>query len=346
MRGVVEPPGGVEPRREAKPDDAGGDASRRDAGDLHERRESRARRAAQAAEPHRDQGAVLVDQRSEVGDGPQRDHVGERAQGQRQLDARRARARCSRAWASLNATPTPARCGHGAPGELRGDHDALRQRALDLVVVGDDDVHAELVRPGDFVAGADAAVDGDEQLDALAGELLDRRRGDAVAFGEAVRQAPAHVGAELLEHAHEQEGGGDAVGVVVAVHGDGLAALQGPVDAAARLCHPGQQVGVVDEVVWLEEGLGLGRVDEAAAHEDLGEGLADAKLVGQPARGGVTDRRDAPGTVVDQGCITSVSVPRGGDGCGRPALAGRASGRGRGVAGRAFVGRRRLERTP
>ena len=61
------------------------------------------------------------------------------------------------------------------PGSLGLDDDAVRQRALDLVVVGDDDVHAELVRPGHLVARADAAVDRHEQLDALGGELLDGR---------------------------------------------------------------------------------------------------------------------------------------------------------------------------
>ena len=105
--------------------------------------------------------------------------------------------------------------------------------------------------------------------------------------------------------ADEEEGRGDAVGVVVAVHGDGFAALQRLVDAASwpRRC-PAAGKGSWTRWSGRRKALRRGRVVEAAAHEDLGEGLADAELVGEPARGRVVDRRDAPGAVVDHGSIT------------------------------------------
>ena len=80
-------------------------------------------------------------------------------------------------------------------------HDAVRQRALHLVVIGDDDVHAELAGARHLGARVDAAVDGDEQLDAGGGELLDGGARDAVPFGEPVGEVRANVGAELLEDA-------------------------------------------------------------------------------------------------------------------------------------------------
>ena len=110
----------------------------------------------------------------------------------------------------------------------RRDDDALREVALDLVVVGDHDVHAELAGAGDLGPRVAAAVHGDQQLDPLAGEVLDRARRDAVPLREAVGQVPAHVRAQVPEDVDEQEGGGDAVGVVVAVHRDGLAPRRAP----------------------------------------------------------------------------------------------------------------------
>jgi len=64
----------------------------------------------------------------------------------------------------------------------------------------------------------------------------------------------------------------------------------------------------------VQEGVRLLGLGEPAAHEDLGERVAHAELVGQPPGGAVVDRRNAPGTVVDQGCITALSVSPCGDG--------------------------------
>ena len=77
----------------------------------------------------------------------------------------------------------------------------------------------------------------------------------------------------------------------------------------------------MDKEIGAEEGLRRGRVGEAATHEDLGERLADAELVGEPVSRGELDRRDAPGAVVDQGASRGRVYPRAGDGC-RPGRSG------------------------
>ena len=113
QRRVLETAGGVEPRRQTEADGAGVDAARLDAGDLHERRQPGPRRAAQPPEADAGQHAVLADQRHDVGDGADGDHVGERRAGPAAPRRSASAGSSSRACASLKATPTPARCGHG-----------------------------------------------------------------------------------------------------------------------------------------------------------------------------------------------------------------------------------------
>ena len=245
QRGVLEAAGGVEPRREAKADGAGVDAVGLDPGDLHQGGQAGARRAAQAPQADARQHAVLVDERHDVGDGADGDHIAERPQGQRHLDAR-LRGLFEQRVRKLEGDADAGELRARVAGQLGSDDHAVRRRALHLVVVGDDDVHAELAGARHLGARVDAAVDRDEQLDAAGGELLHGGRRDPVPFGEPVRQMPAHVGAELLEDAHQQERRGDAVGVVVAVDGDGLAALQRLVEATARVGHARHEVRVVD----------------------------------------------------------------------------------------------------
>ena len=72
--------------------------------------------------------------------------------------------------------------------------------------------------------GRDAAVDRQHQLHALAGQPLQRLGAHAVALLEAAGQVPADLGAQRSQHQDGQRGRADAVGVVVAVHADPLAA--------------------------------------------------------------------------------------------------------------------------
>ena len=148
----------------------------------------------------------------------------------------------------------------------------------------------------DLGVRADPAVDRYDEAGAGGGELVERLGGDAVPLREAVGQAPEHLGAHLgAQELGQQEGGGDAVGVVVAVDGDRLAAAQGAVDALAGVGHAVEQVRAMHAKVGVQEVAGDVWVGEAAPREDLGGKPADGQLVGQGGRDPQVDRRDLPG---------------------------------------------------
>ena len=108
-----------------------------------------------------------------------------------------------------------------------------------------------------------------------------------------------------FEDADQEERRGDAVGVVVAVDGDRLAALQRFVEALPSVGHAGHEVRVVDAVVGMEKRLRRGGVAEAAAHEDLRHDLAHAELRRQPVDVGERRRRDVPGAGIDHEYFTA-----------------------------------------
>ena len=91
------------------------------------------------------------------------------------------------------------------------------------MVVGDDHVYADVqsVLNRRHVFGA--AVDGEQQCGAGGGRVVGRLRRESVPVAKAVGQAPADIGTKLAQDVGEQEGGADAVGVVVAVDHDALA---------------------------------------------------------------------------------------------------------------------------
>ena len=142
QRRILEAAGGVEPRRQAKADGAGveppGRRPRPPGGPP-------ARGAANcAAGPARwGEHAVLVDERHYVGDGADGDHVAERPQGQRHLDGA-SPGFFEEGVRKLEGDPDPGKLRARVAGQFRGDDDAVGRRALHLVMIGDDDVHAEL----------------------------------------------------------------------------------------------------------------------------------------------------------------------------------------------------------
>ena len=147
------------------------------------------RGAAQAADAHGHQAAVLVEQRHDVGHGADRDDVEVRPQGERQLDA---------VGAAVFEQRVGQLEGHADPGQMREriasqfgvDDNTVGDPPDRLVVIGDDHVEAELTGTGDLGVGADPAVDGDDEAGAGAGELVERLDRDAVALAGPVGQPP------------------------------------------------------------------------------------------------------------------------------------------------------------
>ena len=160
-------------------------------------------------------------------------------------------ARPQSACTSFSATPTPARYLSGYEQSWRfGIQHGHRHRQLvvRLVVVGDDQVDAELARPPRRFDAADAAVDGNDQRDAVGVQPLDGRRLQAVAVAQPLGNEMDDVAAEHLERATEDDGRRDAVDVVVAVNGDPLAAGDGLLEPLDRRRHAGQLERIVQVI--------------------------------------------------------------------------------------------------
>jgi hypothetical protein len=129
---------------------------------------------------------------------------------------------------------------------------------------------------------------------ALATQPLQRLGANAVALLEAAGQVPADLGAQRPQHQDGKRGRADAVGVVVAVHADPLAALDRGQDAVAGGAHVAEQQRVVTRALRLEEGAGGGGVAVAATQQHLSHGAADAQLPGQIQGGRLRAGIDQP----------------------------------------------------
>ena len=232
-----EPAGGVDPRREPEADGRRVDGRGIDARGLHQRLEPGATRARERPQPGRGERAVLVDERDDVRDRREGDEV-ERARDRGVLVAEEG---AGERVDDAGATEVGARIGGGA----RRDDRAVGERLGRPVVIRDDDVQAELTGTRDLGHGGDAAVDGDDEVDAVGRELLDRLEREAVALVEAARKAPLDIGAELPQDENADGRRGDPVDVVVAVNTDPLAVGDGLPDPLHRDRHVTERQRVV-----------------------------------------------------------------------------------------------------
>ena len=91
------------------------------------------------------------------------------------------------------------------------------------MMVGDDEVKAEATRSFSLGEGAHAGVDGDDEANALGICCLKHERLQAIALAQTMRHVEANSAAEHLDSSFQQDDGGCAVDVVVAVEQDGLA---------------------------------------------------------------------------------------------------------------------------
>ena len=141
----------------------------------------------------------------------------------------------------------------GAVVPLRVDDcERRRQLAVRLVVVGDDQIDAELAGAPRRLGATDAAVHRDDHRHAVGVEPVDRRGLQPVTVLQPLGNEVDYVAAEELERPAEDHRRGDAVDVVVAVDGD-------PLLAGQRLLEPGDgavHVGELERIVELvDDGL-------------------------------------------------------------------------------------------
>ena len=118
------------------------------------------------------------------------------------------------------------------------------KRLLALMMVGNNQVNPQLPAQLRLTDGGDAAVHGDDQLDALVVKLVDGDGVQAVALLQAAGNVAHRVGAVAAEKIRQQAGGGDAVHIVVAEHGDLLPPGHGKSHPAGGLVHIRHQKGV------------------------------------------------------------------------------------------------------
>ena len=173
--------------------------------------------------------------------------------------------------------------GVGAIVPLGIDHgDRVRQRALGLVMVGDDEVDPQLSRPLGRVVPADAAVDRHDDVDLVGMESIDRRRLESVAVPQAFGDEVNHLPAEHLERPPQDDGRGDAVDVVVAVDRNPLAVRERPLEPRHGAVHVRQQKRVVEVVERrVEKAIGHGRLAKPAQAEQAGDGRVDVQRDGE-----------------------------------------------------------------
>ena len=155
------------------------------------------------------------------------------------------------------------RVGHGVPG-------------FKQVMVGDDEVKAEGARGFRFSEGAHAGVNGDDQAHAVGIGGLKHAGLEAVALAKAMGDVKADHAAEHLDGGLEQDDGGGAVHIVVAIEQDGLVELDGLFEAQYGRVHAEHELRVVEVGDFrIQEGEGCFGIDDAAGDEQFGEHLRD-----------------------------------------------------------------------
>ena len=123
------------------------------------------------------------------------------------------------------------------------DCDGLGKLELAFMVVGDDELHAELPAQSRLLVCRNAAVDGDDQLHIL---LVERPHGnfvEPVALFQPCGNVACHMSAALSEKVRQKTCGCNAVYVVVSEHADMLAPLERPFDPRRGLIHIEQVKG-------------------------------------------------------------------------------------------------------
>ena len=152
------------------------------------------------------------------------------------------------------------------------DGQRRRQRRPGLVVVGDDQIEAELAGPGGRLVAADPAVHRDHQAGALGVQAVDRGRLQPVPVPEPLGDEVADVAAEQLDRAAEDDGGGDAVHVVVAVDGHALPRGDRLLNPMQCLGESGQAHRIVEVIEGRpEKPAGGVRIGEAAGRQQAGD---------------------------------------------------------------------------
>ena len=174
-----------------------------------------------------DDHAVFIQQRHDIGD---RRQCGQLPQG---FDGLHAAQRLHQ----LESHARAAQAAEWIIAQERVEHSStVGQLRPELVVIGDDHAHAQLLRTGDLVRAGDAAVHRDEQS-GVRSDLLHCRHVEAVALAVPVRNVIAGLRALLAQIGQQNGRGRHAVHVIIAEDDDLLVLFKHVPDDRNRLVH-------------------------------------------------------------------------------------------------------------
>ena len=169
------------------------------------------------------------------------------------------------------------------------------QIAAGLVVIRDDEIDVELARPPRRLVAANAAVDRDDEPHAVGLQPIERLGLQSVAVVHPVRDEMHDRRAKQLERAAKDDGGRDAVAVVVAMNGDALLPLDRRKNPFHRFRHVGKPERIVQMIERrMEKPLRELRRVDPANREQPRDGGADAQLVRQHIGGLIVARHALP----------------------------------------------------
>ena len=158
----------------------------------------------------------------------------------------------------------------------------LRQCLAHGVVVGDDDVDPQVVGVGDLIRGADTAVHGDDDADALVGQLGQCLFVQAVSFLP-VGDVGDDLAAERAQRLDQEYRGGHPVGVEIAIHRDRLSRPQRLSQPGDGAVHSFEPEGIDRVVLGAEEGSHVSRVCYAAIVQHLDNSVIQVWKAGHVA---------------------------------------------------------------
>ena len=225
-------PGGVDARREHETDGRGGQVALRHAGLREQALQTDVARPFHSLQTFRDKNAVFAHDGHDVRDRAERDKVGVAVEHRVRVAVERA----DQLECHTHAREAVERV--GVPGLLAvDDRFGLGQLVVALVMVGDDDLHAELARERDLLVRGDARVHGYHQARAASVQLLHRLPRQTVALAQTVRDIIFTGCARRAQVIDQRAGRGDAVDIVVSVDHDALAALDRAANDTDRPVH-------------------------------------------------------------------------------------------------------------
>jgi len=139
------------------------------------------------------------------------------------------------------------------------------------VVIGDDHLQAELSSIPHLFYGADAAVDGNQEMTPSLGQFIQRFSMEAIPLINPMRDIRPGFSAQGGDGLGQESGGGDPIGIEVAIDSDPLLLADRLADAGHRLVYPPQLEGVVLFRLAGKEGIGLLGALESPVVEALGD---------------------------------------------------------------------------